>query len=234
MRITIMQPYFLPYIGYFQLINAVDKFVVYDDIKYTKKGWINRNRILVNGKDEFITLPLRKDSDYLDVHQRFLSGSFQQEKEKIIRRIHANYRRSPYFNSVIELLKEIFEFNNKNLFDFILNSLQAVCSYLNIKTDFVISSTLTIDPHLKGQSRVLAICKKMEADCYINPIGGMELYSREEFALNRVTLKFLQPNLIIYPQLGLEFVPNLSILDVLMFNDKEKIAGFLRNEYKLV
>lgn len=234
MKIAIMQPYFLPYIGYFQLIKAVDKFVIYDNIKYTKKGWVNRNRILVDGHDEFITLPLRKDSDYLNVYQRSLSESFQQEKEKIIRRIQANYRRSPYYDSVNELLREIFDFNSNNLFDFILNSLQVVCGYLNIRTDFVISSTLNTAPQLKGQSRVLAICQEMKADCYINPIGGVELYSREEFALNNVSLKFLQPNLIIYPQLDFEFVPNLSILDVLMFNDKKKIAFFLNNEYKLV
>ncbi len=97
MKVAIMQPYFLPYIGYFQLINAVDKFVIYDNIEFTKKGWINRNRILVNGKDEFISLPITKASDFLHANQRYLASNFENEKNKILRKIKESYRKAPYF-----------------------------------------------------------------------------------------------------------------------------------------
>ena len=93
MRIAIMQPYLFPYIGYFQLMNAVDEFVIYDNIEFTKKGWINRNRILVNGRDSFITVPLKKDSDYLDVRDRYLADSWPSERVTILYRIKQSYRR---------------------------------------------------------------------------------------------------------------------------------------------
>ncbi len=83
MKLAIMQPYFFPYIGYFQLINTVDEFVVYDNIEFTKKGWINRNRILVNGKDEYITLPIKKDSDFLHVKDRFLAETWSKDSAKM-------------------------------------------------------------------------------------------------------------------------------------------------------
>lgn len=235
MRLAIMQPYFLPYIGYFQLINAVDQFVVYDNIKYTKKGWINRNRILAaNGGDEYITLPLRSDSDHLNIDRRYLSDSFPREKNKILRRIRERYRSAPHCDVVNEVLGEIFGYKGTNLFEFLYNSLQLVCRYLGISTPLVVSSALNSIADLKGKERVLAICREMGADCYVNPIGGVQLYTQEEFKMNGVDLKFLRPNLITYPQLGSEFVPRLSILDVMMFNDKKRIVDFINNEYSLV
>ena len=86
MKVAIMQPYFLPYIGYLQLLNSVDKFILYDDIEYTKKGWINRNRI-VDG--EIITLPLKKDSDYLNVVERRLSDDWRKQKTKLLNKIES-------------------------------------------------------------------------------------------------------------------------------------------------
>lgn len=229
-----MQPYFLPYIGYFQLINIVDKFVVYDNIKYTKKGWVNRNRILVNGKDEYITLPLKKGSDYLNIDQRYLSASFSGEKEKTLNKVRENYRKAVCYPDVYELLEDIFNFESANLFQFIFNSLKLVCSYLDIDTEFVVSSTLPIDHMLKAENKVQAICKQLEADIYINPIGGLQLYSREAFSENNIDLRFLSSKSIAYNQINAEFVPNLSILDVMMFNRKENIVDFLNNGYTLI
>jgi hypothetical protein len=99
MKLAIMQPYIFPYIGYFQLINTVDKFVVYDNIQFTKKGWINRNRILINGKEEYITLPLKKDSDYLNIDQRVLSDVFKEQRNKILRKINESYKKAPGFKT---------------------------------------------------------------------------------------------------------------------------------------
>jgi hypothetical protein len=219
MQIAIMQPYFLPYIGYWQLIAAVDAFVVYDNIKYTKKGWINRNRFLRNGVEDIFSLPLRKDSDFLDVSQRFLSDSF--EREDLLNRFREAYRKAPEFSSVLPLLEGIIRHPASNLFDYIFASIQSVCEFLGIKTPIVVSSTIDCDNFLKAAERVQAICKALGADTYVNPVGGMELYSPENFASIGIDLKFLKALPFEYPQSGNPFVPWLSIIDVLMFNSKQ-------------
>ena len=144
MKLAIMQPYFFPYIGYFQLINAVDEFVIYDNIEFTKKGWINRNRILVNGKDEFITLPLKKDSDYLNVNQRFLSDTWSLDKKKILNKIVEYYRKAPQFDQVYPLVEKCFNSDETNLFSFIYNSINQILQYLSISTKISISSKINI------------------------------------------------------------------------------------------
>lgn len=232
-EIAIMQPYFLPYIGYFQLLNKVDEFVLYDNIEYTKKGWINRNRMLQNGKAEYFTLPLKKDSDFLNINQRFLAENSKLEIEKTLRKIKANYMKAPMFNSFFPIVEDIFLYNEKNLFSFILHSIQTMMEYIGISTPIIISSTLSEHVEtLKSQEKVIQICKEMNADCYINPIGGVELYDKLTFQENGIELNFMQANNIHYPQFKNEFVPFLSILDVGMFNEKEEIQTLL-NEYTL-
>lgn len=223
-----MQPYIFPYIGYFQLINAVDKFIVYDNIKFTKKGWINRNRILVNGKDDYITLPLKKDSDFLNVDQRFLADNFNEERIKLLRRIKDSYKKAPHFKDVYSVIEGIINHQENNLFRFIYNSLKEICSYLDIKTEFIISSALRIDHELRSEDKVIALCKAVNATGYLNPIGGMELYSKENFMNNDIRLNFLKSDPIEYPQFKNEFIPWLSVVDLMMFNSREKIQEFLR------
>lgn len=231
MKIGIMQPYFLPYIGYFQLLNAVDKYVIYDNIQYTKKGWINRNRILQNGKDLLVSIPLEKDSDYLDVKDRYVSKSF--DKKKLLNQIRESYRKAPHFEEVMPMMEDIINFEGESLFQYIYNSVQRICTYLNINTEIVISSSLSIDHSLKGQDKVLAICKELQATDYINAIGGQELYNKEDFNKENIGLHFLSTNPIEYRQFKNEFVPWLSILDVMMFNSVDEIGEMLVN-YKLV
>ena len=234
MELGIMQPYFFPYIGYFQLMNAVDEFVVYDNIEFTKKGWINRNRILVNGQDSFITLPLKKDSDYLDVKDRYLADSWTSEKMKMLNRIKESYKKAPKFDSIYPIIEKCILFNEDNLFKFILNSLNQIKEYLEIKTLFIISSTIPIDHALKAEKKVLAICKKRNADTYVNPIGGIQLYKKDEFKNQDIDLHFLKVNDFEYKQFNDEFVPWLSIIDVMMFNTKEKIKEYLNSAYTLL
>jgi hypothetical protein len=231
MRVAIMQPYFFPYIGYFQLINAVDKFVVYDNIKFTKKGWINRNRILVNGKDEYITIPLKKDSDYLNICQREWVEVDIDEKKKILRRIYESYKKAPQFSQFFPIVEEVINFDNKNLFSYLHNGLSNICQFLDIKTEFITSSTLPIDHTLKSQEKVIALCKSLDATHYINPIGGTELYSREVFTQNDIELAFIKTNNIQYPQFNTEYIPWLSIIDVMMFNEKEKVKDYINNQF---
>lgn len=227
-----MQPYFWPYLGYFQLIDAVDLFVIYDNIQYTKKGWINRNRYLSDGQAKYFTAAVKKDSDYLDVKNRKISDSFDREKLK--RQIRASYVRSPYFASVYPLFCECVDYKEKNLFTYIYYSVQKIAGYLGIKTKIVVSSTLDIEQGLKGKDRVLAICEKFQASEYINPVGGQGLYDKKEFQDHGIQLSFLQMNKdICYKQFRNEFVPGLSVLDVLMFNSPE-VLNELLGKYQLI
>jgi hypothetical protein len=232
MKAAIMQPYFLPYIGYFQLIRAVDVFVVYDNIQYTKKGWINRNRFLLDGSDAVFSLPIRKDSDFLDVRQRELSPDF--DRVKLLNRLREAYRRAPQFASVFPLLEAIVIDGSANLFDYVDQSITKVCTYLQIDTPIVVSSTVAIDHSLQAQDKVLAICRSVGADQYVNPIGGQTLYSREAFGAQGVALSFLRSREVQYPQFDQPFVPWLSIIDVLMFNSPPAIANVLEHGYELI
>ena len=233
-RIAIMQPYLFPYIGYFQLIKGVDEFVVYDNIQYTKKGWINRNRILVNGKDEYISVPLKKDSDYLDIKERFLADTWGQEKKKLLNKITEVYRKAPFFKETQPVVESCLSCSEMNLFEFIFSSLKSINSYLEINTPLIVSSTLDIDHSLKADQKVIAICKALNATQYLNPIGGMELYSKEQFMLEGIELQFHKATNIPYQQFNSEYVPFLSVIDVMMFNSKEKINEFLINGYSVI
>lgn len=227
MKVAIMQPYFFPYIGYFQLINCVDEFVIYDNIEFTKKGWINRNRILVNGTDAVVSLPIKKDSDYLHVNERFLADTWEVERKKLLNRITESYRKAPHFKETYAVLEKCIMNEDRNLFKFILHSVQTIMQYLKIDTKLVVSSSVPIDHQLKSDEKVTAICKERGADIYINPVGGLELYDKEIFKKNNLELQFQKANNITYSQFNNEFIPWLSIVDVMMFNSKEEINKFL-------
>lgn len=225
-----MQPYFLPYIGYFQLINAADVFVIYDNIKYTKKGWINRNRFLQNGRDATFSIPLKKDSDSLDVNKRIISQDFN--KKRLLAQITESYRKAPHFKEAIAIFERIVLNNDENLFSYILFSVNEICKYLGIETKIITSSTVEIDHSLKAQEKVIAICKQCNAQSYINAIGGLELYSKQAFNDEGLELSFIRSQPIIYQQFDEKFIPWLSIIDVIMFNPLSKIRTFLK-QYSL-
>jgi hypothetical protein len=228
MKLAIMQPYFFPYIGYFQLIAAVDTFIVYDNIKYTKKGWINRNRMLQNGKDVMFSLPLKSDSDYLDVCERELATDFN--RDKLLNQFNGAYRRAPHFTETFPLVEQIVRYEDTNLFRFLHHSILKTCEHLDITTEIRISSDIAIDHDLKNQDKVLALCAAVGASTYVNAIGGMELYSKETFREKVIDLKFIRSRPFEYPQFGDAFVPWLSIIDVMMFNSREEtLAGITRN-----
>tara|TARA_B110000977_G_C11052215_1_gene482739 strand:+ start:626 stop:1336 length:711 start_codon:yes stop_codon:yes gene_type:complete len=233
-KVAIMQPYFFPYIGYFHLIKSVDEFVIYDNIQYTKKGWINRNRILSNGEDKILTIPIKKDSDYLNIQDRIIADSWSKDKNKLLNTINNSYKKSPQFNNIFPIVHECLSSLEVNLFKFILNSLTILNSYLEIKTKIITSSDISIDHSLKSQDKVMAICKNLKATTYVNAIGGQELYNVEDFSNKDIKLKFVKSNPLVYKQYKNEFIPWLSILDVLFFNDKKDIIKYLNNEYSLI
>lgn len=232
MKLAIMQPYFLPYIGYFQLLASVDQFIVYDNIKYTKKGWINRNRVLQNGTDAMFSLPLKKGSDSLDVVERELAANF--DRTKLLNQFKGAYGRAPYFAQTFPLLECIVRYEDANLFRYIHHSLTHLCEHLDIKTEIRISSEVAIDHDLKSQDKVLALCQAAGADTYINSIGGMELYAKDDFRANGIELNFIKSKPFEYPQFGAPFVPWLSIIDVLMFNPVDVVRECVKTNYELI
>jgi WbqC-like protein family len=231
--IAIMQPYFLPYIGYFQLMLAVGKFIVLDDVNYINRGWINRNRMLLNGDAHTFTVPLvgaSQNKRICDIE--LVEGTVW--REKLLKTIGQAYRHAPGYRAVWGLVEGIINYPSRKLDEFLLNSLRAVAYYLHIDTEIADSSRTYGNAELKGQDRIIDICKREAAGIYINPIGGTELYGREDFADAGIQLHFLKPRPIIYPQRAKgEFVPWLSILDVLMFNESNVVQQYL-NEADLI
>jgi len=236
MVLAIMQPYVFPYVGYFQLINAVDKFVVYDDVNFIKGGWINRNQILVNQKAHLFTVPLEKPSSLCHINETAIhSKNYGIWKPKFLRTVEQSYKKAPFFHDVFPLINEVLsEGEQDNISTLALKSLKAVCVYLGIETEITDSSSIYQNTHLKSQARVLDICKTERADRYINPIGGRELYSKEDFHAMGIRLHFIQTDKIQYNQFQLHnFIPHLSIIDVLMFNSRNDTTELL-NRYQLV
>jgi len=232
MKLAIMQPYFFPYIGYFQLIASVDQFIVYDNIKYTKKGWINRNRLLLNGKDAVFSLPLKSDSDTLDICSREIAQDFN--RDKLLNQFKGAYRKAPYFDETYTLLEKIIQNQDRNLFNYLYDSISVICDYLSLKTQIIKSSEINIDHELKNQQRVIAICEAVGASTYVNAIGGADLYAKEIFFDRGIELKFIKSLPFEYPQLGNVFVPWLSIIDVMMFNPLDVIQNDLTSNYELI
>ena len=232
MKGAIMQPYFLPYIGYFQLIASVDQFIVYDNIKYTKKGWINRNRMLLNGIDAMFSLPLKKGSDSLDVVERELAADF--DRTKLLNQFKGAYGRAPQFELTYPVLERIVRHEDVNLFRYIHHSIVRLCKHLGIKTEIKISSEIAIDHGLKGQDKVLALCMATGADTYINTIGGVELYAKDDFRIQGIDLQFIKARPFESAQFGAPFVPWLSIVDVLMFNPLNTVRACINENYDLV
>jgi hypothetical protein len=220
-----MQPYFLPYLGYFQLVAAVDAFVVYDNVKYTKKGWINRNRFLRGGADVTFSVPLKAGGDHLNVVDRELSPTY--DREGLLRQFRGAYLRAPHFAETFPLLERVVRCPEENLFRYVMHSLRESCAHLEISTPLIVSSEVPADHTLRAQDRVLAICEALGATAYLNPPGGRALYDAPSFAARGIALELLDPSIEPYPQFGEPFVPALSIVDVLMFNSRVDVRAAL-------
>jgi len=232
MTLGIMQPYFYPYLGYWQLLNTVDKFVLYDNIEFTRRGWIHRNNILSNGEARMISLPLKKDSDYCLVRERKLAENMTRESTKMLNQLRSAYGKAPFFHQVFPLVEKGLNSGIVNLFEFLQFTIRNISEYLEIKTDIIKSSTVSINHNLKGEDRVLAFCQSFNANTYINSIGGLELYNKGRFEKHGVELFFLRMDQLRYNQFNSKFIPNLSIIDILMFNSKGEVLEMLE-KFKL-
>ncbi len=228
MRLAVMQPYVFPYLGYFQLIQAVDQFVFYDDVNFIKRGWIHRNHILVNQASHRFALPLSKASQHDRIDQVQLHAeSYPAWRAKFMKTLEQSYRKAPYFESVFTLVKQTLPERATSVASLAVASVRAVCDYLSLGTECTLASTLTYDRTLKGPERILALCELFRADTYINPAGGRALYHADDFTQQGVDLRFIQSEPVTYSQLKPPFVPSLSIVDVLMFNAVPQVQDML-------
>ena len=229
MRIGIMQPYFMPYVGYFQLMTAVDRYVIFDDVNYIKRGWSARNNILVNGQKHLFCISVEGGSQ----NNLYTQVSILDDFSKFRKTLETSYKKAPYFKETMQLIEKIFCYEDRRFNYFMRNSYQIILDYLNIQTELLLSSELSNNKELKGEDKILDLCKLLGASEYYNAIGGRELYDYKKFLDNGIQLGFLEPELVAYPQLSLEFIPALSIIDVLMMNSKEDIIMLL-GKYRII
>lgn len=230
MKLAIMQPYFMPYIGYFQLIKIVDKFIFYDDVTFIKQGWINRNRILINNQAKMFSIPLSNASSHVLIKDVLISDiAYKKWKKSFLNSIVFSYKKAKNYSKINALIEKILEKRPETISELAIKSVVEVAQYLDLKTEFEICSDVYSNTYLSGQNRVLDICINEKAITYINPVGGMELYSKSVFQEKNIELFFIKANKSVYPQFSEEFVPFLSIIDVLMFNDLEDIHKQLDN-----
>lgn len=225
--IAMMQPYLFPYLGYFQLIAAADVFVLGDDLQFIRAGWVNRNRILCNGEARLITFPLKKDHFELPIMQRQLIDGFPEEANRIVNLIRQNYRKAPFFADVMPLVERLIRFPELNLALYAENAIRELCAYLQIVTPILRGSDIRLESCADKQDRVIRIARAMSATTVLNSVGGLELYDRDHFARNGLLLRFFKMDPIEYAQFSRPFVPNLSIIDVLMFNSVERVQQLL-------
>jgi hypothetical protein len=246
MKISIMQPYFFPYLGYFQLIHAVDKFILYKRVNFIKEAWMNRNFILNagNGSKMQIACQLKNKSSYSLINEVRLHEKNSFAK-KLLKTLYLNYRKSPYFNNVFPLIEYIFSNQYDYLYEFNNNSIIEIARYLMIKT--IISTDENYFDELEVQLaerekhfpqydknnypvkllRVFEICRKEGANIFYNAIGGSKLYNKERFRQANIELGFIEAKPVFYPQYNHSFVPDLSIIDVMMFNPVERFSEML-------
>ncbi len=230
-KVAIMQPYFMPYIGYWQLINAVDLFVLFDDVNFIKKGWINRNRIINNKQEYTFVLPLKNVSQNRLINEHEFVDN--EAKTKLFNLISNSYKKAPEWDNVKDLLNDVINYPTLDLVEYIKNSIEKICNYLGIETRIVASSDLDNNKELKAQDKIIDICKMLDAGMYINPSGGIDLYDDERFMKEGIDLRFIFSRAIEYKQYNNDFIPGLSFIDMLCFLDKEEIRNKLE-QYDLV
>lgn len=231
--IGIMQPYFLPYLGYFALIKHTDSWVVFDTVQYIDKGWMNRNRILSQSKEGivYITVPVKKKSRDMLIKDTCIDDT-QKWRQKIKGQITFYKKKAPYYYKVNNLINEILSFDTNKLSELNVYALEKICNYLDIDFKYTVFShdTMGIDEVSSPDEWALEITKSMGANTYINPPGGKSFFDNEKYKKEKIDLKFLTLNLKEYNTFSDTFIPGLSIIDVMMFNHPEEITELL-NDY---
>ena len=230
MSVAIMQPYFFPYLGFFQLVQAVDDFVFYDDVMFIKKGWINRNQILMQNNPFLFTIPLIKQSQNKTIRETSVAYGIDFPA-KFLTQISAAYKKAPYFSAVLQLIEEVLQDQPESMAELAIRSVEKTWTYLGLEKRFHYSSNMGLsNPEWGRADRLIAITQSLGSKHYINAKNGDTLYDKSYFQSQSCQLNFLQPSLPPYQQglkNGLDFIPGLSIIDVLMWNDKSEVQKML-------
>ncbi|WP_312074561.1 WbqC family protein [Atlantibacter sp.] len=225
MNIGIMQPYLFPWIGYFQLIYQSDLFVLYDDACFIKQGYINRNSILCAGQAQRFTIPVPGASS----HKRISELCFSDQVTKIVKTVEQNYSKAPFFRDVMPLFADVLFHQERNITTCCQRAIEAIFNYLGLERYIICSSELDYDRSENAENKVIGMCKALKANTYVNSTGGRHLYQADSFAAEGITLRFLQANNTPYSQGEQDFVPNLSIIDVLMHCEPQQVIKALKN-----
>ncbi|WP_172588120.1 WbqC family protein [Shewanella xiamenensis] len=229
MKFAVMQPYIFPYLGYYQLVSAVDNFVFYDDVTFIKGGYINRNHILSNGVAQRFTIPVPGMSSNTLINKL----SFDKNIIKILKTIQQSYSRSPYFKEIYPLVEFVLTSENRSVDYICAKSITEIFSYLGVDKSFFFSRDLEYQRDLSAADKLISMAKVLNSYDYINSPGGKSLYDKEYFLKHNVNLSFIEIDEYIYNQNSEKFIPHLSIIDVLMWNSKVDVLKLL-TKYRLV
>jgi len=235
MKLGIMQPYFFPYLGYYSLIKHTDKWIVFDSVQFIRHGWIERNRILKPQDGwQYISVPLEKHTRETLINNIKINNE-ENWKDKIVRQLEHYKKRAPYYKEVMKLIDNIFQKKYYSIVDLNVSCLVEVCVYLQIDFNYSIFSEMNLEiaPVREPDEWALNICKAINADEYVNLPGGIEFFTREKFNNENIKLSFQKINIKPYNQHRTSFIPDLSIIDVMMFNSKDEIKILLDN-YELI
>lgn len=195
MKVAIMQPYLFPYIGYFQMINCVDTFVILDDVQYIRRGWINRNNISTSDTSDeksMFTIPVKKGARDSLIKDIEVSNEYNSWKLKFFKTLNRRYSKEVNFTNSMELIRSVLDKEYETINEISSESIMSISNFLDIKTDFIFSSSIPTDG--KFQEKLINICKYVGATHYINSIGGKELYTKEEFLNHGIKLDFIKTN----------------------------------------
>lgn len=229
MKIAIMQPYLFPYIGYFSLIKNTDYFVFFDTPQYIRKGWINRNRILgTNGTDVYFTVPVEKCARETPINKVKISCN-ENWKEKWMGQLTIYKKRAPYYSKIISLVQDILNVKTQYISELAINSVVRTCDYLGMNFHYDIFSQMNLPLfEVKAPDEwALYITKEMKYDTYVNPPGGKSFFDASKYKKVDIELEFLTQEIKKYNQRVKEFVPGLSMLDVMMFCTPEEILRMM-------
>ena len=228
-KLAIMQPYFFPYLGYWQLLAAVDTFVILDDVNYINRGWINRNRIAINGEPSWLTVPLQGASQNRLICDIAIAPD-DGWKKRLHRSLASTYAKAPHAAEVLALFEHWLAQADGNLSAALHRCITQVAESLDLKTAIIPSSRIYPKGELKGAERILDICRREGAAVYVNPPGGKELYDAAMFHAAGIELQFLDPDLHRDElRSGASDGSVLSILDSMMHNSAEELAEAARH-----
>ena len=237
MTIGIMQPYFMPYIGYISLIKHTDRFILFDTVQFIRHGWIERNRMLKQNEGwQYIQVPLIKQDGRDTLIKDIKINNKEDWKRKILAQIQHYKKVAPYYRRVVALLEDIFANDFEDITTLNKVSLECICKYLGFERNLEIFSQmhLDIDAANAPDEWALNICKAIDGTTeYINPIGGLSFFDRNKYENAGIKISFQQMEITQYSQKRDVFEPGLSILDVMMWNDVDEINRML-DKFELV